>query len=153
MGFGLAFYWKQCWLHRDVFITAVQCSSRVQAFSASHSISVVKRHKRLGGRTAGTVNPNWPKGYLSYHMTAFSTHKSGGRKGKTMVLSFQVTVTHDGALLSWRWLNICRPIGSGEKIPCFTLPVWMDFLLYLLNCLYLRSFLTSTLLVLSPTPL
>jgi len=29
-------------------------------------------------------------------------------------LSSQVTITRDGALLSWRWLNICLPVGSSE---------------------------------------
>jgi len=29
-------------------------------------------------------------------------------------LSSQGTVTHQGALLSWRWLNICLLMGSSE---------------------------------------
>jgi len=28
------------------------------------------------------------------------------------ILCSQVTVMHDGALLSWRWINICLPMES-----------------------------------------
>jgi len=49
-------------------------------------------------------------------------------------MSSQVTVTRDGALLSWRWLNIGLLVGSSEGIGCFclapahsfTLPVRMS---------------------------
>lgn len=30
------------------------------------------------------------------------------------LIFFRVTVTHDGALLSWEWLNTCLPMESGE---------------------------------------
>lgn len=33
----------------------------------------------------------------------------------------QVTIMLDGALLSWRWLNTCLPLGSSELIPWFAL--------------------------------
>lgn len=35
--------------------------------------------------------------------------------------SSQVTIMLDGALLSWRWLNTCLPLGSSELIPWFAL--------------------------------
>jgi len=45
---------------------AEQCLYRVKAFSASHitpPASGLGVHKKLGVDTAGTANPNWPKGY------------------------------------------------------------------------------------------
>lgn len=48
-----------------------------------------------------------------------------------------VTVTHDGALLSCRWLNPRLPMGSGEWIPCF-LCLHVRLLLYLLSYLDLN---------------
>jgi len=50
-------------------------------------------------------------------MSSRSAHKAGGRrKGEGRLeqwrLSSQVTVMHDGALLSCRWLNTCLPMGS-----------------------------------------
>ncbi|XP_076190115.1 protein unc-93 homolog A isoform X3 [Aptenodytes patagonicus] len=54
-----------------------------------------------------------------HHMTSCSAYKAGGRRRKggrsdQWRLSSQVTITHDGALLSWRWLNTCLPMGRSE---------------------------------------
>lgn len=38
-------------------------------------------------------------------------------------LSFQVTATCGGSLISWRRLNTCLSVGSNKGIPFFTLPV------------------------------
>ena len=59
----------------------------------------------------------------------------------------------DGALLSWRWLNTCLPMGSSELIPCFALPLCAAFALPIkLSLSQTMSYLTLTLLILSPVP-
>jgi len=69
-------------------------------------------------------------------------------------LSSQVIVTCDGALLSWGWLNIRLPVGSGERIPSFALLVGVAFALPIKPSLSQpMSFLTFALLILSPIPL
>ena len=68
-------------------------------------------------------------------------------------MSSQVTVMRDAALLSWRWLNTCLPIGSGESIPYFALLTCAAFaLLIKLSLSQPTSFFTFTLLILSPIP-
>ena len=70
-------------------------------------------HKELGGDTAGTAD-------IPYYMMSCSVYKDGGRrrKGRDVwsdgVLTSQVTVRRDGALLSWAWLNTCLPMGRDE---------------------------------------
>jgi len=44
-------------------------------------------------------------------------------------VSLEVSITRDGALFSWRWLNFCLLMGSSEWIPCFALLVRMAFAL------------------------
>lgn len=44
-------------------------------------------------------------------------------------LSSQITTMHDGARLSWRRLNTCSAMGSGEWISCFALLLHMTFAL------------------------
>ena len=61
---------------------------------------------------------------------------------------------HDGALLSWRWLSACLPMGSSEWIPCFALLACAASALRIkLSLSQPTSFLTFTLLALSPIPL
>ena len=68
-------------------------------------------------------------------------------------MSSQVTVTGDGALLSWRWLNTRLPMGSGERIPYFALLACVAFaLLIKLSLSQPTNFLTFTLSILSPIP-
>jgi len=49
-----------------VFVIAKQYLDRVKASSASHTTLSARRldlHKKLGGDTAGTADPNRPKGF------------------------------------------------------------------------------------------
>jgi len=54
-------------------------------------------------------------------MTLYSAYKAGTKKKEGggdirsyVVLSSQVTLAYDEALLSLRWLNICLPMGSSD---------------------------------------
>jgi len=59
-----------------------------------------------------------------------------------------------GALLSWRWLNTCLPMGSSELIPCFSLLLCVAFALPInLSLSQPTSFLTFTLSIFSFIPL
>ena len=72
--------------------------------------------------------------------------EEGGRGGcwEWRRLSAQVTVTCDGALLSWRWLDTCLPWEVlNEFLGLLCLCAWL--LLYLLNCLYLNPWVFSLL--------
>jgi len=61
---------------------------------------------------------------------------------------------HDGAPLSWRWLNTSLLMESGELIPCFALLVCAAFgLLVKLSLSQPMSFLSFMLLILSCIPL
>ena len=131
----------------------------MNTFSASHPTPPASRlglHKKLGVDAAGTADPNWPKGYS---ILCDVILKHGGRRKKGVCsewwhLSSQVTITRDGALLSWRWLNTCLPMGSAERIPCFALLACMAFTLPIkLSLSQPTSFFTFTLLILSPIPL
>ena len=67
-------------------------------------------------------------------MMSCSAIKAGGRRRKggrseLWLLSTQVTIMCDGALLSWRCLNTCLPMGSSEWIPCFSLLAYTAFAL------------------------
>jgi len=79
-----------------------------------------------------------------------------GRKGghsELWHLSSQVTVSCDGTLLSWRWLNTYLPMGSRERIPCFALLMCMAFVLPIkLSLSQPTSFPTFTLPFLPPIP-
>ena len=110
----------------------------------------------------GHSRDSWPqltKG-ISHTIWRHAQHiKLGEEEGRRAHLerwrlSSQVTVTRDGALLSWRWLNSCLTMGSGEWIPCFALLVCAAFALPVkLSLSQPTNFLTFTLLILSPIPL
>jgi len=54
---------------------------------------------------------------IPYHMITCSAIKAGGNMDRMeglWCLPFQVTVACEGALLSWRWMNTCLPMGSSE---------------------------------------
>jgi len=69
------------------------------------------------------------------------------------LLSFQVTVTCDGALLSWRRLNTCLPMGDNKLIPYFALLVCVAFAFSInMSLSQPMGFFTSTLLIVSPIP-
>jgi len=66
-------------------------------------------------------------------------------------MSSQVTVMRDGALLSWRWLNIDLLVGSSEGIGFFCLAAAHSFILPIkISLSQPISFLTFTLPNLSP---
>lgn len=110
---------------------------RVKAFYASHPTSPARRLKVQ----KETADPSWPKGY--------STPCGRERHLKLWCLSSQVTVMCGGALLSWRWLNSCWPLGNWEEeIPCFALLVDVAFaLLIKLPLSQPMSFPTFSLLI------
>jgi len=57
---------------------------------------------------------------------------------------------HDGAVISWRWLNTCLLMGSRELIPHFVLLACVALALPTkLSLSQPMSFLTFTLLILS----
>jgi len=127
--------------------------------SPALSVSGLGVPKELGGDTAGMADPTWPKGYSMTHNVMLSNKKLGieggsrGTRSEWRRLSSQVTATHNGALLSWGWLNTCLLTGSGEGIPCFALLAHTAFALPIKPSLSQpTSFLTFTLWVPSPIP-
>jgi len=69
-------------------------------------------------------------------------------------VSSKVTITDDGVLLTWRWLNTCLPNGRSEQILCFALLLCAAFALCIkLSLSQPMNFLIFTLLVLSSIPL
>ena len=105
-------------------VTAEQCLHRVKAFCASHPTPPargLRGHKELGGDTAGTADPADPRdqafqttGHHAQHIKLGEDKGCRGDIWSDGILSSQVTVMCDGALLSWRWLNTCLPMGSSE---------------------------------------
>jgi len=95
----------------------------VKDFSVSHSAPPVSRiavHKEFGVDTARTADRNRPKGYPTVYHVLLS-NKSWGKKEESgcsefCLLSFQVTVICDGALLSCRWLNTCLPMEAVNEL-------------------------------------
>jgi len=81
----------------------------------------------------------------------------GEEEGREGVQSYSVCLPkqpRDGALLSWRWLNTCLPVGNSELIPCFALIARTSFAFPVKLSLCLSSsFLTFTHLILFPIPL
>ena len=93
------------------------------------------------------------------HVASCSVYKVGGRRkkkeeGDIWSLSSQVIIMHDGALLSWGWLNTCLPMGGGELILCFAWLVCSAFAFPVkLSLPQPTSFPAFTLLILSLIPL
>ena len=84
------------------------------------------------------------------HVKLEEEERRGGRL-EWRHLPSQVTVTCNGALLPWSWLNTCLPMGSREWIPSFALPAHMAFALPIkLSLCQPTSFLTITPLISSP---
>ena len=118
-------------------------------------MSRLRVHKKLGGDTAGTTDPNWPKRYPAPYDIVLSS-KSWGKKEQGEMFGVTVFVfprNHYRALLSWRWLNTCLPMRSGEWIPYLALLVHAAFALPIKQSLYQHtSFLTFALLIVPPIP-
>lgn len=95
-------------------------------------------NKKLGGASAETDDPKWPKAFWTLH----SAVKAGLRR-KAECLKWWClpcianAMSHEG-LLSRKWLNICLLMGSTEWNPYFALLV-VKYLFHLLNCLYIMS--------------
>ena len=63
-------------------------------------------------------------GLLDFNAQQLKVGEEGRRVGSSelclyqdiqmLVCTSQVTITHGKALLYWKWLNICLPIGSSE---------------------------------------
>ena len=117
-----------------------------------------------GGQEAGRGHSqdSWPqltKGIfqtIGCHAQHIKLGAEVGRGGcsEWWRLPSQVTVRRDGALLSWRWLNTCLPMGSGEWIPCFASLVCVTFAVPIkLSLSQPTSFLIFTLPIFSPIPL
>ena len=146
------------------FLLLWLCSMHVSLFSWFLSFTIVSIQKTImlsptweGWRGTGNWEGTQP-GQLTqtsqrdipYHMMSCWVYKLGEEEGSgghlaLWRLSSQVTVTRDGALLSWGWLNTCLPMGSGEWIPCFALLACMSFALPIkLSLSQPMSFLTFT---------
>ena len=86
MGLHFGFVLETVLTIQGCFIfTAEQRLHRAKAFSASHPTPQASRlgvHKELGGDTAGTADPNWPKGYSILYDMSCSAYKAGGRRRK-----------------------------------------------------------------------
>lgn len=72
----------------------------------------------------------------------------GGRTVRITVFIFPSHITHDEAFLSWKWLNICLLMVSGEIIHYFVLIAHAAFSLPIkhplsLNCFYLCRWLST----------
>ena len=75
-----------------VLAIAEQCLHSVKGFSAPHPAPPASRlgvHKKLGGDTAGTADPKWPKGYpTSYDAAIKAAEKEKGGMFRVMVFVF-----------------------------------------------------------------
>lgn len=76
-----------------------------------------------GGDTARTVTPADPRD-IPDHVTSCSVYKVRGKRGhlEWWCLSSQTTITHNGVLSSWKWLNTCLALGNQwvNALFCFT---------------------------------
>lgn len=111
MGLCCRFVLETMLLTLGCFSEAEQCLHRANASSAPHTelaVSGLGVHKELEGDTAGTADPTYQKD-IPYHMASkhIPLREDGGREGRleSWHLSSQVTVTSDGALLSWEQLD------------------------------------------------
>jgi len=117
-------------------------------------------HRRCWERTQSEQLIQTGQKDIPFRMASRSTVKAGEDMEEAeghfelQLLSSQVTITCYEALLSWKWLSLCLMMRSSEWITSLCHFASAQFLLYLLNYLYLNScFLTSTFLVLSIIPL
>ena len=115
-------------------------------FTQSQGLFCSAPHARVQagrGDMAGTADPGWPKWHSTPYDITLSIESWGkeeegrGTCLEWCCLSSRVTITRDGALLSWRWLNrACWREAVNEFLVWLCLHEWL--LLYLLNYLYLN---------------
>lgn len=116
-------------------------------FSASHTPMLARRlvvHGNLGGGTAGRADPKRSKEYSISHGVTFSMWKRqvGGRRRKRrvfgeMVFVFPSTVCVRGRCLPGNGWTPARPWQKENEF-LVVICSCAQFLLYLLNCLYLK---------------
>lgn len=109
-------------------------------------------HREMEGNTARTDDPDWPNGCpIPYGiMLSNKSWGNGGRRKRTFrLMMFILPRNHYTwwALLSWEWLSICALVGISKWILCPALLVHTQFLLYLVNCLYLNLWVLVLLLL------
>jgi len=124
-------------------------------FSFSHhpASEELEVHKKLRGDTPIDQRD------IPYHVVSCSSIKYGvkKRKGRMFgVMEFVFPRNHYvwWALLSWKWLNICLPMGSSEWIPYFAMLVHIAFALpsKLSLCQPMRSYTFTFLIFLPRSP-
>lgn len=126
------------WVSQGRFSCCWAGLAHLKAFSASHPTPPRRLgvHKELGGDTAGTAAPNWPKGYCRPYETVWKR-----RKGETFGVMTIVFPSHCytwWALLSWRTGLDAPSPGETENefLILVCLCTWL--LLSPLHCLYLK---------------
>lgn len=91
------------------------------------------------GAGRGLSQDSWPWGYSISH-DVVPSNKSWEKEEETKELWHlfsQQIIRHVGALLSWKWLNISQLMKVVDEF-LILFCLWMQFLLYLFNCLYLN---------------
>ena len=74
--------------NKDVLVIAEQWLHSIKAFYFSHAAPPVSQlgvHKKLGGDTAGTADPNRPKGYSRPYDVTISNKTWGKEAGRAEV--------------------------------------------------------------------
>lgn len=99
-----------------MFSSLLASAYTVKSLSAALSVRTPGGDdQKLGGDTARTADPRWPKGHSIWcHAQHIKLNKHEGKKEepeKLWCLSSQAGITH-----SRGWLNTCLPMGSGEII-------------------------------------
>lgn len=112
---------------------------RPKAFSAPQptppaTMLWVHKELRRDSPGRGQLSPTDPRRH-SRPDKPCSAYKAVERRGKEgtlwWCLSSWVSITHDGAQISWRWVSTCLPMGRGEWILCFASSFCTAFLLHI----------------------
>jgi len=145
VGLCFGFVLKTVWVTHQCFHYCWAVLTQSQGFFcfSHHPTSEEARGARGVGR--GHSQDSWPQMTTGIfrttwrHAQCIRWGEEEGSRGHSewWHLSSRDTVRCDGALLSWRWLNTCLPMGSSEWVPCFALLADTAFA-YLINCLYLN---------------
>lgn len=155
VGCVLDLCWKQDW-QWDLFVISELGLHRAKVLSVSPTAMLARSlgvHKELRGKTAITTESKQPKRYPITQCHAYFVKL--GEAGKGRLSEWGLCLPEklcDEALFSWRWLNICLPMGSREWIPCFVLFACTAFALPIkMSLSQPTSFLIFTLPVLFPS--
>lgn len=111
-----------------MFLLVLLFLSPIKAFSVSHAAPSGRGWgwSKVGRRQSQNSWPQWLKGCSTLYDPMLSI-KAVGKEEKEGTLGFWClsspgSVTCEGALLSWEWLNTYSPMGSSKLIPYF---VWL----------------------------